>query len=177
MENAMSAVTLGSEIRAIINAIIENGGEITEEQDKALTELNNSLAIKAKNYCLVKADLDAEIDKMKNLKAMVDARIKTLENTWKSLSKVLIMSMTKADKKKISSEDGLFTATICKGREKVVVEDVRLLDFDYCTIEEVYKPITDKIKTDLKAGKAVAGAHFEFGEDYLRFSLKKGAEE
>ena len=177
-EISMSAVTLGIEIRNLINTIIEQGGEVTEEQFTQLEALNNSLTVKAKNYSLVKAELDSEVEKMKNLKAMVDARIKTLENTWKNLNRVLVNAMKNANVKKISSDDGLFSATICKGREKVVVEDVRNLDFDYCTIEEVYKPQTDKIKTDLKEGKKVSGAHLEYGEDYLRFSLKKaGAEE
>lgn len=169
----ITAITLASNIRAIIDSIIENNGEITEEQDKQLAELKTDLAEKARNYSFVKSDIDSQINYFKQIKELADSKIKALENAQTNLNKRLIAAMKLANMTKISSNDGLFSVSICKGREKVVVEDVRALDMDYVTIEELIKPQTDKIKSALKENKEVSGAHMEYGDDYLRFNLKK----
>lgn len=169
----ITAITLATNIKAIIDVIIENGGEITEEQSKQLDELKTDLATKARNYSFVKADIEGQIAYFKQIKELADSKIKALENAQTNLNKRLIAAMKLANMTKISSNDGLFSVSICKGREKVVVEDVRVLDMDYCTIEEVIKPQTDKIKAALKDNQSVNGAHMEFGDDYLRFNIKK----
>lgn len=169
----ITAITLASNIKAIIDVIIENGGEITEEQDKQLSELKTDLAEKARNYSFIKADIEGRINYFKKVKELADSKIKALENAQTNLNKRLIAAMKLANMTKISSNDGLFSVSICKGKEKLVEGDVRALDLDYVTIEEVIHPIKDKIKAALKEGKTVGEAHIEYGEDYLRFNIKK----
>lgn len=169
----ITAITLASNIKAIIDVIIENGGEITEEQDKQLSELKTDLAEKARNYSFVKSDIESQISYFKQIKELADSKIKALENAQTNLNKRLIAAMKLANMTKIQSNDGLFSVSLCKGREKLNVGDVRILDMDYVTIEEVFKPQNDKIKAALKEGKQIGEARLEYGEDYLRFNIKK----
>jgi len=169
----ITAITLAMNIRKIIDEIIENSGEITPEQEQQLDELKTDLATKARNYSFIKADFEGRINYFKQVKELADSKIKALENAQTNLNKRLVAAMKLANMTKISSNDGLFSVSLCKGREKVVVEDVRALDMDYVTIEELIKPQTDKIKSALKENQNVSGAHLEYGDDYLRFNLKK----
>ena len=169
----LPALTLAGNIRAIIDSIIENNGEITEAQDVALAELKTDLAEKARNYSFIKKEFDQKIEYFKAYKEVIESKIKALETAQTNLNKRLITAMKLANMTKIASKDGLFSVSICKGREKLNVGDVRVLDAEYIAIEEVIKPLNDKIKLALKNGLSVGEAKIENGDDYLRFNFKK----
>ena len=56
---------LAAELQELIDEIIDNGGEITAEQEQALAEGREALSCKVESYCKLIANLNAQIDGLK----------------------------------------------------------------------------------------------------------------
>lgn len=164
---ASSAMTAAQELSAIVEKIVENGGECDDETLAALQGWQGQLEYKAENICLVRLRRQALIEEYKVVESLANARRKAEEKALERIEKYLALCMKEANVKSIKKEGGLFSVSLVEGRIKTVVEDPNALPFDYADIVEVVKPKTDKIKQALEAGESVPGAHLERGEDFL----------
>lgn len=102
--------------------------------------------------------IDAEIDRLK-------ARKQVIENRKKSLREYLLHNMEACNITKI--ECPLFTASLRKGVESVEIEDQSKLPDEFVTVEVVTKPDKNLIKAKLKAGEDVPGATLKRGATTL----------
>ncbi|BBR53836.1 MULTISPECIES: siphovirus Gp157 family protein [Pseudomonas] len=103
--------------------------------------------------------VDAEIERLQERK-----RIMT--NRKGQIIDYLRENMEAAEITKISCP--LFTITLCKGRESVIVDDEKLLDDDLVNPKVTMVPDKRAIAERLKAGQEVKGAHLERGQASIR---------
>lgn len=102
--------------------------------------------------------LDTEI---KRLQARKASRV----NQAKSLREYLRDCLIATDTQKVKNE--LFTISVTKGRDSVVVDEPELVPGAMKTSETVYKVDKKAIKTAIDEGSTVAGAHLETGDPSL----------
>lgn len=99
--------------------------------------------------------IDAEIKRLQ-------ARKSAITNKQKQLREYLIYNMQESGISKV--ECPLFTASLRKGVEKVVIDNEMLIPDEYAQIEVVTKINKTEIKKQLKAGAEIPGARLERGE-------------
>lgn len=99
--------------------------------------------------------IDAEIKRLQ-------ARKSAITNKQKQLREYLIYNMQESGISKV--ECPLFTASLRKGVEKVVIDNEMLIPDEYAQIEVVTKVNKTEIKKQLKAGAEIPGARLERGE-------------
>ena len=139
----------------IVQSIIDAGGEITEEQETALSISKEQLQNKGVCYGFIVKELEGNID-------LIDLEIKRLN----ALKKPLINSIDRL-KNNLSQAMQMFEVTELKTpllkinfrkSESVEIEDLNLLDSNY--IKVVTTKTADKIaiKDAIKSGENVQGA-------------------
>lgn len=103
----------------------------------------------------------------------VDAEIRRLEERKRIMSNrkgqiidYLRENMEAAEITKISCP--LFTITLAKGRESVVIDDEKSLDDDLVSTKVTTTPDKKAIAERIKAGQEVKGAHLERGKSSIR---------
>ena len=172
---AANTMQIASELQGIVSEIIENGGECNDTTMAALKAWQAALEVKAENIGHVKTRMDTDIEYYKLIEESARARRKTIESAQARLKKYLQDCMSVADVDKIKGE--LFTFSISKGRESVVITDESKLPFELVEIVELVKPKKDEIKTALAKGD-VPGAMIERGQNYItiRAAGKKAKE-
>lgn len=173
--NPRTALAISTDVQSIINSIIENGGEITPEQETAMDNLKMELTDKVMSICHIRKRNETNIEYWKAVKQAADDKLKACENTNKWLADYIAMAMKKANITKIKADNQLFTVSLVKGKTSVVVDDVDLLDFGM--FEVVRKPLSKPIKEALEKGETVQGAHLEVGNDYAMIRMGKGNKE
>lgn len=99
--------------------------------------------------------IDAEIKRLQ-------ARKSAITNKQKQLREYLIYNMQESGISKV--ECPLFTASLRKGVEKVIIDNEMLIPDEYAQIEVVTKVNKTEIKKQLKAGAEIPGARLERGE-------------
>lgn len=145
----LSSMDLDDE--AVQNSLEAIQGEFT---DKAIAIIKLS-----ENMTADTSAIDAEIDRLK-------ARKQVIENRKKSLREYLLRNMEACGITKIESP--LFTATLRKGVESVEIEDQSKLPDEFVTVEVVTKPDKNLIKAKLKAGEGIPGASLKRGATTLQ---------
>lgn len=139
----------------IVQSIIDAGGEITEEQETALSISKEQLQNKGVCYGFIVKELEGNID-------LIDLEIKRLN----ALKKPLVNSIDRL-KNNLSQAMQMFDVTELKTpllkinfrkSESVEIEDLNLLDSNY--IKVVTTKTADKIaiKEAIKSGENVQGA-------------------
>ena len=139
----------------IVQSIIDAGGEITEEQETALSISKEQLQNKGVCYGFIVKELEGNID-------LIDLEIKRLN----ALKKPLVNSIDRL-KNNLSQAMQMFEVTELKTpllkinfrkSESVEIEDLALLDSNY--IKVVTTKTADKvaIKEAIKQGENVQGA-------------------
>lgn len=139
----------------IVQSIIDAGGEITEEQETALSISKEQLQNKGVCYGFIVKELEGNID-------LIDLEIKRLN----ALKKPLVNSIDRL-KNNLSQAMQMFEVTELKTpllkinfrkSESVEIEDLNLLDSNY--IKVVTTKTADKIaiKDAIKSGENVQGA-------------------
>jgi hypothetical protein len=139
----------------IVQSIIDAGGEITEEQETALSISKEQLQNKGVCYGFICKQLEGNID-------LIDLEIKRLQ----ALKKPLVNSIDRL-KNNLSQAMQMFDVTELKTpllkinfrkSESVEIEDIALLDSNF--IKVVTTKTADKvaIKDAIKSGENVQGA-------------------
>ena len=103
--------------------------------------------------------IDAEIERLQERRRLVT-------NRQGQIKDYLRENMQAAEITKISCP--LFTITLAKGRETVVVDDESALPDDLVTVKTDVKPDKAAIAAKLKAGDEVPGARLERSQSTIR---------
>ena len=136
-------------------AVRDTMGAIEAEfKDKALAVSHIIL-----NFEADVSALDAEIYRLQERKRLVT-------NRQGQIKDYLRENMQAAEITKISCP--LFTITLAKGRETVVVDDESALPDDLVTVKTDVKPDKAAIAAKLKAGDEVPGARLERSQSTIR---------
>ena len=138
----------------ICNTIIENGGEVTENDIEALAINHSELQNKGIQYGYViksfESDIDTIDEEIKRLQALKQSRTKTidtLKNTIKSAMELYGIEELKTPTLKINFRKS----------ESVEVDDSIISD-DYCKFKTVRIPDKAIIKDLIKSGEEIFGA-------------------
>lgn len=103
--------------------------------------------------------LDAEI-------ARLSARKKHIQNAQLRLKEYLQMNMEATETTKITSP--LFTITLAKGRDVVVIDNPGDIPDEYVNVKTTISPVKAEILKALKSGADVPGAHMDKGKSSVR---------
>lgn len=130
-----------------------------------LESLSGEFEDKALNIIKYTNHLDSDI-------AAVDAEIKRLQERKKSLTNkkdsfrdYIRVNMERCGLTKISSP--IFNATLGKGIDSVVIDDINILPDEFVSIQTEIKPDKKAILSAIKSGKEIAGARIEQGKSRL----------
>ena len=150
MNNSLFSIT--TDLKAILNAIEEQGGEITEEQEKSLEIAENDLENKFVGYREV-------IDNQESFISRIDDEIKRLQDlkkSRKSLIERLKSNLVTAIMTFGDVEIGTMTFTTRKS-QAVEVEDVNALPDQYKKIKVTETADKTLIKKEIKSGVEIDG--------------------
>lgn len=160
----MSIYTIDAEIKSFIdnlyNRTDENGEiiDVTEEDLKKISELQEDRKTKLENIVLYCKNLDAEATAIKAEIESLSKRLKRIETKSEGLKNVMIYSLVSNKEKEF--ESARCTAKI-KEYEATDIFDQSILPKKYIKKikpEVQYKPDKNEIKKALKEGKKVRGA-------------------
>lgn len=158
----MNIYQIQNEYQLLINSIIENDGEITPEQELALTINKDQLQSKSESYAYVIKQMDVECD-------IIDLEIKRLqqakkvrENTVERLKYTLTNAMQLFEVDEIKTP--LIKLNFRKS-ESVVVYDTNSLPQMYKIIKVTETPDKAKIKEAIKQGETVVGAELVINQN------------
>lgn len=150
----MNIYQIQNEYLLLINQIIENGGEVTPQQELNLQITRDQLQDKGTNYAFVIKKLDAECD-------IIDAEIKRLtelkkvrQNACERLKSNISHAMQIFEVDKIESP--LIKLSFRKS-QSVNVADVNSLPVEYKTIKVTEQADKVKIKQALLNGEVIEG--------------------
>jgi len=150
----MNLFNIQNEYLLLINQIIDNGGEITPQQELNLQITRDQLQDKGTNYAFVIKKLDAECD-------IIDAEIKRLtelkkvrQNACERLKSNISHAMQTFEVDKIESP--LIKLSFRKS-QSVNVADVNSLPSEYKTIKVTEQADKLKIKQALLNGEVIEG--------------------
>jgi hypothetical protein len=164
---ARSAFVIAQDLRDLANRIIDNGGEVTDDDVKQLQEWNAAIEVKGQNIAGLLGQLESETEYFEKIEELAKKRRKSVESTINRLRKYLAVCMATASVQKIKGE-GLFSISLVDGRVRAVVDDESKLEIGkFADIIEILKPKTDAIKDALERGETVPGAHLEQSEPYI----------
>ncbi len=146
---------IAANLQEIIDEIIENGGEVTAEQEQALTEGREALSVKAENYCKLITNLSAQIEGLKAEEQRLQRRCKSSENLRDHLKDALKSSMLITGESKMDA--GTFRLSL-RNSEAVEVDDsvvVSSLPEDLYTVK--YEVSKSACRAYLKGGGELEG--------------------
>ena len=150
----MNLFNIQNEYLLLVNQIIENGGEVTPQQELNLQITRDQLQDKGTNYAFVIKKLDAECD-------IIDAEIKRLtelkkvrQNACERLKSNISHAMQIFEVDKIESP--LIKLSFRKS-QSVNVADVNSLPSEYKTIKVTEQADKLKIKQALLNGEVIEG--------------------
>ena len=143
---------------ALVSSVYEETGEVDVDIASALANVQGSFEEKAIATATVSRmlgntvdEVSKEIDRLKRLKAHLereDGRVKEY------LKKA--MEMTGTEK-----VQGISASISFRQSEQTVIDNEEELPEEYITVKTTYAPNKTAIKTAIKAGKEVPGAHIE----------------
>lgn len=122
---------------------------------------------KAKAVAAVALNHSADVEQIDAAIQRLQERKRVINNRHESLKDYLRENMEAAGIKKISHP--LFTITLAKGRDSVVIDDKDKLPDDMVRVKTVIEPDKTAIAAAIKAGGDVPGAHVEQGKSSIRF--------
>jgi len=170
-------IELADARRQIIEKVIAQSGEITPEDEAALSEADSKLEEKLEAYLAV-------IDRFNDLaeRAKIEAEIASAYagsclRAVEGLKNRIVVAMSAADTKSIKA--GYRTVSRVAGKPSVKILNESLLPPSVATVKFVEKLEIDKkrILTILQAGELVEGAILESGRDSIRVTSPRRSSE
>lgn len=122
-------------------------------------EKAKAVAVVALNFESDIEAIDAEINRLQERKRCIKNRNEQLKNYLRE-------NMEACDIRKISCP--LFTITLAKGREVVVIDNEDEIPDEFMRVKTVLEPDKNSIATCIKSGEEVRGAHIEQGKSSIR---------
>lgn len=155
MDNKLTLYRISEEMSAILNAIEENGGEITEEQEQALAISEEQFAEKAYDYGHVILNLDYTVEVIKNEIERLTRLKKSAENAQKRVKGALVSAMVQLDHPTVETPTMRLSLRHSTATE---VTDLDQVPNEYKTAK--VEVVADKtaIKKAIQSGDDVPGA-------------------
>lgn len=157
-----SIYNIEAEYMELAEAIINNDGEITEEQEKSLAINREELEVKSVKYGYVIKDveneieaIDGEIKRLNQLKSVRSNLIEKLKDTIHNAMRMYDIDEIKLQNLKINFRKST----------SVSIMDENLIPEKYKTTKEVTSISKKEIADDLKAGVDVQGAYLSHNQN------------
>ena len=164
----LSLYTIETEYLQMADALIENGGELSEEMELALIINKEQLQVKAAGYAFVIKDKDAEIEsidkEIERLNKLKDVRINAKERLKTAIKSAMILYGVE------KIESNTIRITLAKTAASVSIDDEKLIPKKYMKTETKTSILKKEIANDLKAGLKVKGASLITDNKSLRIS-------
>ena len=154
--NALTLYGISAEMTALLNAIEEQGGEITPEQEQALAITEEHFSEKAVDYGHVILNLDQTVEAIKNEIDRLTKLKRTAENAQKRVKGSLVGAMVQLDHPTVETPTMRLSLRHTTATE---VDDLDQLPAEFKTTK--VEVVADKtaIKKAIQEGEAVPGAH------------------
>lgn len=154
--NALTLYGISAEMTALLNAIEEQGGEITEEQEQALAITEEQFAAKAVDYGHVLINIDATIEAVKNETERLAKLKKSLESAKKRVQGALVGAMVQLDHPTVETPTMRLSL---RHTTAVEIDDLEQLPWQYKTTKVEVAADKTAIKKAIQGGEDVPGAH------------------
>lgn len=125
-----------------------------------LDSIRGEIEEKAKNVAMYVSNIESTAKAIKEQEKLMRARRERLEAQAKGIRDYLKSKMEECEINKI--ECPFFVMSIKKNPPKVIIDEKSLSKY-YMDAVTTYKPKKDLIKSELKSGKLIDGAHLEQG--------------
>lgn len=151
---------IADSIRKLMDACDCETGELTEQDNAALTAIDMAFEKKAEQVALYVREIESEADGIDEEAKRLSAMVRTRRNRSASLKSYLKSCMEALSQLKIKG--ALCTVAIQNNPPAVNVTDAKTIPAQYWTPAD---PILNKsvLLADLKAGQAVPGAEISVG--------------
>lgn len=167
IEKKSTLPSLVLEASELIQKIIDAEGEITEEVENALAEVEAKLSVKADSYAVIMDRFKLESDYYKEKGKELTELAKRLSNASDRMKEAIKFAMLKLKTNEIQGEDIKFKLSLSK--PKLVIDEAKLPG-EYKVQVVSYIPDKEKIQTALNLGDDVAGAHFETSHSLRKYA-------
>jgi len=147
-----SLYEIGNQYEILLDVIDSQGGEITPEQEKQLSDLERALTAKIDDYIGYISELEQEAEKLKVLKMKYGKKQQTRENTIDRLKRAMLEQMELRQTDYINGNIG----KVRKQFSESVNYELDKLPKKY--IEKNPVALISLIKKDLKNGHKINGA-------------------
>lgn len=173
MSESKSLPQLIFESHQMIGQLIESGGEIDEQMETMMTEVQNQLAEKVDNYALFLDRLKAEVAFYKEREKELQKVRKGLEKLDEALKTNIKLGLQKLQKRELEGENYRFKMS--DSQPRLIIDESQLPD-DFKIEVVSYQVDKDKVRDALDADLNVPGAKLEEGKTlrkYVNSSAKK----
>lgn len=155
-----------SEQHKAIALLVENDELSADDVKDTFDALEGEFNAKAVSLVAVVNNMDGDLSAIDDAIKRLQARKSAITNKKESLRDYLKYNMQISGITNIKCP--LFSITLAKGRDVVVIDDDRLLPEDLLSVEVVVKPKKADILRRLKGGEDIPGAHIEKTGESLR---------
>lgn len=154
--NALTLYGISAEMTALLNAIEEQDGEITPEQEQALAITEEHFSEKAVDYGHVILNLDQTVEAIKKEIDRLTKLKRISENVQKRVKGSLVGAMVQLDHTTVETHTMRLSLRHSTATE---VDDLDQLPAEFKTTK--VEVVADKtaIKKAIQSGEAVPGAH------------------
>ena len=154
--NALTLYGISAEMTALLNAIEEQGGEITPEQEQALAITEEHFSEKAVDYGHVILNLDQTVEAIKNEIDRLTKLKRAAENAQKRVKGSLVGAMVQLDHPTVETPTMRLSLRHSTATE---VDDLDQIPAKFKTTK--VEVVADKtaIKKAIQSDEAVPGAH------------------
>ena len=153
-----SLYKIDAELMQLLQSIEEQDGEITPEQEQALSISQYELETKAIDYSLAILQLNAWVE-MADKEAK---RVTAIKNAYKKTAEMLKGRITEAMEKYDLHEVKSATMKVSLRKSvQTIIDDVDALPKQYKTVKVETTPDKTAIKKAIQEGEIVEGAHLE----------------
>lgn len=153
-----SLYKIDRELMALLEAIAEQEGEITPEQDEQLAINRYELETKAVDYSMAILQLNAWVE-MADKEAK---RVTAIKNAYKKTSETLKQRITDAMERYDIKEvkDATIKVSLRKSVQ-TIIDDLNQVPKQYKTVKVETTPDKTAIKKAIQEGEIIEGAHLE----------------
>ena len=149
-----------------LSSLVEQEELTLDDVRDTFEALEGEISAKAVSLVAVVDNINSDVKAVDDEIKRLQARKKTMTNKQDSLRGYLKVNMQSAGITSIKCP--LFSITLAKGRDVVVVDDADILPDDLVEVKVTIAPKKTDILKRLKAGEVIEGARIEKSEESLR---------
>ncbi len=174
VKDSTTFLEIAQNLEHLNNAIIENGGEISEELEQQLILVESMLTQKTQGIVDFIEMSDTYFERLDSKIKELQEKKKVETNKIENLKKHIVHVMKAKDIKKLVTPDGLTEIKLKKPLKKVVITDENKVPADFVTTETktVNKISLKEIKPHLENGDEVPGTKLVTGKESFTIKTK-----